>query len=435
MSLELNKKIKINIYRNSIFQAISVAAGFYLYPLLIGYLEPVALGVWLTIISITSWFMILDIGLSHGLRNKLSELIVKKKTLLAKSYLSSTYYYLGLFLFLLLILMGLILAFVDINIIFNIKKDSIEHLNVAVFLVLFSAMFNLFFSINFSLSNAMQDASFINFRNMLFNVQMIVILFILTYLRNGTLLDMAIIFMVSSLMVNFITTWVLYAKHKAYIPSVSLISFDLFSKNIKLGLDFFVINISALIMFSTDSILIAHLINVESVAQYSIILKVFMIFIMLQGFYTGPLWSAYSEMYHRSDFFWIKRTLKKSLIATFCIYIAVFFVAIFFEHILEVWLGSDDYYNQYLVVAVSMYIGIRLWSSNFSTLLNGLSVIKLQKYTSIVAAVINIPLSIYLVKYTDLGIAGIAYGSAASLGIFAVIAPFYTMRALNRKAS
>lgn len=433
MSLELNNKIKINTYKNAIFQAVSIALSFYLYPLLVGYLEPLSLGVWFTILSITSWFMILDIGLSHGLRNKLSELIVKKKIYLSKTYLSSTYYYFGFFLFLLLLLIGIILWFIDVSFIFNIEKGAIADLNLVVFIVFSTVILNLFFTINFSLSNAMQNASFTNFRNMLFNIQMILILSILMYMKKGTLLDMAVVFMLSNMLVNAFTTYILYKKYDIFLPSFKLVSYKYFSNNLKLGLDFFIINISSLIMFSTDSILIAQLIGVEHVTQYTIIIKVFSAFVMLQSFYIGPLWSAYSEKYYHKDFPWINNTLMKSILVTFVIYIFIGLSILLFSNILMIWFGNSDYYNEPLIIAIAIYIMVRLWSSNFSTILNGLSITVFQKYTSIIATIINLPLSIYLVKYTSLGIAGIAYGSAISLGIFALIAPFYTYRILKRE--
>jgi Na+-driven multidrug efflux pump len=155
---------------------------------------------------------------------------------------------------------------------------------------------------------------------------------------------------------------------------------------------------------------------------------------MVQGFYIGPLWSAYSAKYLEKDFDWIQKTIKKSLLITLFLYLCILITISVFNHILNIWIGNSDYYNFDLIVAIAIYVSVRLWSSNFSTLLNGLSLTHLQLKTSIAATLLNIPLSIYLVKYTSLGIAGIAYGSAISLSIFAVIAPFYTYKILKRES-
>lgn len=426
MSLELNNKIKINTYKNAFFQAVTILLGFYMYPLLLGYLDDISLGVWFTIISITSWIMILDIGISNGLRNKLSELIVKNQLKLSRVYLSSTYYYFGLFIVCIVFILGLVLKNIDGSFIFNIAPNSINDLNLAIFLVIATVLINLLFNINFSLSNALHNASFVNFRNMLFSLQMILLLLIFMTLKKGTVLDMALIFSISNMSVNIITTYILYKKNKVFIPSFKLVSFKFFSTNLKLGLNFFIINIASLILFATDNILIAHLLGVEYVTQYTITLKVFMIFVMIQSFYTGPLWSAYAEKFNKKDFSWIRQTLKKSLYITAFIYLVMVVTINVFPLILSLWLNDQSYYNGSLVIAIAIYISVRLWSSNFSTLFNGLSMTLFQKYTSIFATVVNIPLSIYLVNYSGLGIAGIAYGSAISLGLFAIIAPFIT---------
>jgi O-antigen/teichoic acid export membrane protein len=434
MSLELNNKIKINTYKNATFQVISILVGFYIYPLLVGYMDDIVLGVWFTLLSIASWFMILDLGISHGLRNRLTELIVRNKIKLSKAYLSSTYYYFSLFLLVILLVSSIGIYFSNLYYIFNVTEDIVPDLNLAVIIILITIITNLFFTINYSLSNALQNASFVNFRNMLFNLSMIIMLLIMIFIMEGSLLGLSILFLLSNTFINIFSTLFLYKRNLHFIPSIKLISFKLFKSNLKLGLSFFLINISAIIMFSTDTLLISHLLGPEHVIYYALTLKVFIAFTMVQGFYIGPLWSAYSAKYLEKDFDWIQKTIKKSLLITLFLYLCILITISVFNHILNIWIGNSDYYNFDLIVAIAIYVSVRLWSSNFSTLLNGLSLTHLQLKTSIAATLLNIPLSIYLVKYTSLGIAGIAYGSAISLSIFAVIAPFYTYKILKRES-
>lgn len=426
MSLLLNQKIRLNTYKNALYHIFSIGIGFYIYPLLIGYADNKSLGVWFTLMSIASWFMLFDVGISNGLRNKLSKLIVKDKIKLSRAYLSSAYFYFAFFLSIIVFLIFLIVLLMDMSLIFNIKKESIEYLNLSVFLVFFTIIINLFFTINYSLSNSLQNASFSNYRNLLFNILFIFLLFLCSLISEGSLFYISIIFFVSNLLANLYTTIILYKNNKIFIPSFKLVSFKLFKDNLKLGIDFFIINISSVLIFSSDNILISHLIGVEFVVQYTLTMKFFMIFLLFLWFYTGPLWSAYSEKYYKKDFKWIKNTFIKSMLISLLLCLCLLFSTNYFKDILKIWVDSSEYYDEQLVSAIGFVIIIRIWNGNFSTLFNGLSMTLFQKYTSIFATVVNIPLSIYLVNYSGLGIAGIAYGSAISLGLFAIIAPFIT---------
>lgn len=433
MSIELNKIIRYNVYKNGIFQSITIGVGFYIYPLLVGYLNETVLGVWFTLMSVASWFMILDIGIAQGLRNKLTELIVKNKIKSSKAYLSSTYYYFALFLLFIISGLGVLIIFVDLHFVFNVKENSVPYLNLSVFLVLITICINLFFSINYSLSNALQNASFTNYRNMLYSVTMITLLIIMTYLGGGNILSISIIFIVSNVIVNIFTTIFLYKNNLQFLPSYKLASFRLFKDNLTVGVEFFIINISSIIMFSTDTMLVTHLLGAENVVYYALTLKFFMGFLMIQWLYVGPLWSAYTDKYHRGDFAWIVATCKKSILLACLLCVGIICSNIVFDDILNLWIGDKTYYNRALVVSVSALVAIRIWNSNFSTLLNGLGLTKLQMKTAIIATALNIPLSIYLVKYLDIGISGIAYGSTLSLSIFAFIAPFYSYKILKNR--
>lgn len=435
MSLLINQKIRINTYKNAIFQIISIGIGFYIYPLLIGYIDDKSLGVWFTLMTFAGWFMLFDVGISNGLRNKLSELIVKNKIKLSRAYLSSTYFYFAFFLSIIILLIVTIILLIDMSLLFNIKKGSIENLNLSVFLVFFTIVINLFFTINYSLSNSLQNNSFSNYRNVLFNILFISTLLLFSFTSERSLFYISMIFFVCNLLANLYTTFVLYKNNKIFIPSSKLVSFKLFKDNLKLGINFFIINISSVIMFSSDNILISHLIGVEYVVQYTLTMKFFMIFLLLLWFYTGPLWSAYSEKYHKKDFKWIKMTFAKSIIISVILCVCLICSIYFFKNILEFWVNSSEYYDEKLVIAIAFIIMLRIWNGNFSTLLNGLSFTVIQKNTAIFSTVLNIPLSIFLVKYMDLGLNGIAYGSAISLGIFAVIAPFYTYKIIKRESS
>ena len=427
----LDKKIKVNTFWNAIYQFLSISIGFYMYPLLVNYLDDISLGVWFTLMSIASWFLLFDIGISNGLRNKLSELIAEKRFWLSKAYLSSTYFYFALFLIGILFCISILIYFINIYSVFNVDVNEIYKLKISVFLVTISIVINLFFSINFSLSNALQNNSFNKLRNFLYVLITAISLTILTLKGEGELIDLAVLFFISNLIVNTIMTSRLYSLNPEFTPTFKLISFKLFKRNLRLGLNFFVINVSSVVLFSTDTILISHILGADYVVSYAITLKIFMLFLTILWFYTAPLWSAYAEKFHQDNFKWIRKTLFKSILITLGLFVIMIIVLLNFEKILKLWLGENSYFDSNLVIAIVILIGLRMWSANFSTLLNGLGRTSLQMKLSIITMLLNIPLSIFLSINLNLGLLGIAYGTAISMSLFAVIGPFYTYNILK----
>ena len=97
-------------------------------------------------------------------------------------------------------------------------------------------------------------------------------------------------------------------------------------------------------------------------------------------------------------------------------------------YIVDIWMGGVEYYSREVFLAMAILTALMNWSSIFSTLFNGIGVLKIQVYISIVAIFVNIPLSIILVKWYGFGVEGIIYGTIASLSIFGIIAPFIVRR-------
>jgi O-antigen/teichoic acid export membrane protein len=77
-----------------------------------------------------------------------------------------------------------------------------------------------------------------------------------------------------------------------------------------LGVQFFIINISVLIMLNTDNIVITQLLGPEKVTVFNVTYKLFTMISMVYIIIVTPLWSAYTDAYTKGDFEWIKSTLK-----------------------------------------------------------------------------------------------------------------------------
>ena len=61
--------------------------------------------------------------------------------------------------------------------------------------------------------------------------------------------------------------------------------------------------------------------------------------------------------------------------------------------------------------------------------------IRLQLYISIITAVINIPLSVYLAKYLNMGITGVMTATCICVFFGSVLGPLQYSKIINKKAN
>jgi len=105
---------------------------------------------------------------------------------------------------------------------------------------------------------------------------------------------------------------------------------------------------------------------------------------------------------------------------------------VFSNFIYRMWVGKEIKVPLTVSAVMAAYVIINGWCGIFSQFLNGVGKIKLQLYSGILGALINIPLAIFLGKH--LGIYGVVM-STAILGIIsAVWSPIQYMKIINNKA-
>ena len=78
-----------------------------------------------------------------------------------------------------------------------------------------------------------------------------------------------------------------------------------------LGIKFFLLQLSGILLFSTSNIIISHYIDPLSVTPYQVAQRYFNIILVLFTIIVVPLWSATTDAYARKDYEWIKMCGRK----------------------------------------------------------------------------------------------------------------------------
>jgi O-antigen/teichoic acid export membrane protein len=80
---------------------------------------------------------------------------------------------------------------------------------------------------------------------------------------------------------------------------------------------FFVLQVTGVIGWDMDAVLLSALIGPASAATYSVVQRMFMLVTGPLSTVNAPLWGGYADAYARADFRYIRKTLHRSLLLTF----------------------------------------------------------------------------------------------------------------------
>jgi O-antigen/teichoic acid export membrane protein len=426
-------KAKKNILASFLIKGGSIGISIVSVPLTLHYVNPTQYGIWLTLTSLVSWFSFFDIGFGNGLRNKFAEAKAKDEHALARIYVSTTYAILIIISASVLLLFAFINPFLNWSIILNAPAGMAGELGVLA-LIVFG-----YFCIDFVLQliaiilNADQQPAKASLFNLLSGFLSLIIIFILTKTTEGNLIYLGVSFVGSQLVVLlFAGIWFFSGKYKMYAPARKFVQFKYAKNLMSLGLKFFLIQIAFIILYETTIIIIAQLFGPEQVAPYNIAFKYFSVIPMVFGIIMVPFWSAYTEAYVKRDFDWIKSTMKK-LKGAWVLLTAASIVMLFFSNIVyRLWVGDEIKVPFLLSAAIAGYIIANAWCTIFSIFLNGVGKLKLQLYSGLIGALINIPLALFLGK--QIGITGVVLSTLLLAAGNAIWSPIQYRKIMNGSA-
>ena len=428
-------KAKKNIIASFGLKGFSILVSFLLVPLTLYYLNPTKYGIWLTLSSIIGWFGFFDIGLGNGLRNKLAEAFALKDYKLAKIYVSTTYA------ILLLIIGSVYILFLIINPFLNWSKLLNTTPEMAGELSLIAVIVFTFFALRFVLKligvilTANQLPAYNNAFDAVGNLIALVVIFIITKISQGNLLYISIVYSAAPVIVLIIASFYFFnGKYKIIKPNIKSVNFIYFKPLASLGVKFFFLQIAAIVIFSTDNMIITQILGPAEVTPYNIAFKYFGIPIMVFTIIITPYWSAFTDAITKNDIKWIKNSINKLLKIWLLVVVGVIILLAISKYFYLMWVGDKVHIPFLLSAFMGLYAIISTWNTIFAYFTNGVGKIKLQMYDGIFGMILNIPISIFFAKNLGMGSAGVILGTCFSLGIGSVLIPVQTRKIIKGKA-
>jgi O-antigen/teichoic acid export membrane protein len=427
------KKNIIILFVIHVFNFLSIMA---LVPITIDYLGNVEYGIWLTLASILSWLINLDFGIGNGLRNKLAEALAVNDIKLARSYVSTGYAVFSI---------GIILA-ASVYFVFHgllnwasllkAPPEYLDLLNTLVLLVIVLFLIQFLLKLLTSIINADQRPALNGALSLIVNSVTLAVVFILSKSADSSLMTFGLISSVVPVIVFIIASLYLFTGHyKKISPSFRFVDFKYSSSLVKLGMQFFVIQISSLIVFTTDNIIISQLFGPEQVVVYNVAYKYFYMVPLVFNVVLAPFWSAFTEAYIKEEFDWIRNSMKKLVIVWGLISVVTVFMIIFSNFVYNIWVGSSIKIPFILSIFTGLFVIIANWNNIFGYFINGVGKVRIQLYYAVFVSILNIPLSVFLAKNVGMGITGVIISTNICLIIASIWSPMQYLKIINKKAT
>lgn len=429
-------KTKKNIVLLLAFNMVNFLSTLVIVPLTLKYLGPVEYGVWLTISSVLTWFSFLDFGIGNGLRNKLSEAFAENSLQKAKTFVSTAYIIFGGGVVILWVLFFAIYKFINWSKIFNSPAYLTSELNLLIAIVFFLFSLQLLLKLIYSVNQADQRPAInglISASSNIFSVLFLLILY-KTSKRNLVVLGTGLGIVPAIILI--LATIILFAKvYRNVSPTIKYFRMDHSKDLVKLGTQFFVIQIAGLIVFATDNMIITQLFGPAEVTIYNIAYKLFYFVPLFFNIILTPLWSAYTEAYVKEDYQWVRNAMTKILKIWLLLSVGVVIMVFLSGAIYKIWVGDQVYIPFNLSLVMGVFVIISNWNNIFAYFINGTGKIRLQLYYSIFIAIINIPLSIYFAKNLGIGITGVMAATCVCVIIGSIWVPIQYLKIINKKAT
>jgi O-antigen/teichoic acid export membrane protein len=403
-------------------KGISTTAGIISIPLTAKYLGTERFGLYLILSTFLSWISIADLGLANSLTNALATSDGKENREAAKTAVSSAFWLMIIVMFALTALFSIAYPLVPWDIVFNINSLlAKEEVGTAIIICFIFFIIRLPLSIPGRIYVAYQEGYFYQLWSGFSSILSFIFLIFAIYLKASLPLLIATQFGILLLGDIFAGIHLFYFKRQWLRPDIKYFIWKKSKWLFKTGFQFWIAQISAILIFQTDLIIVAQLFGASTVATYGVTLKLFALIGLVQSAFVNPLWPAYTEALSRKDYYWVIKIFKKSIYISFSLSLVLgFIIFIFSPAIVSSWIGKGDVIlHNSLLLAMLFTSVLNSIAQCVGILVNGLGEIRLQAFIAPISAIINLFLSVFLGNL--IGVSGVAWATGICLLLFSLI--------------
>lgn len=343
-------------------------------PLMLTYLSPAQFGLWVAITAVINWLRLFDVGIGNGLRFHLASSLAVGNLEKAKELVSTTYAIIGS------IFVGVWLIFLLVNPLINWQSllnsdliSSSEYIKIMMIAVT-AIVFTFIFDLVKIVYAAHGDTATGNILQLISSTLSLIGVYILSVFTVKGQLDLAVaVVALSPLLVYMLATIYTFGMKYAFLkPSLNFVKFknsrDLFNLSTK----FFIVQITATIIFASLPFIIIRFYGPDSVAQYHVANSIFNLPIMVIGLFTAPLTPFVTREYAKENLAWVRGSLKKSILLSAIVSLGTVVLILLSPYIYKLWLGDKIEIPFKLSAFIGIYTIINILVNPLSSFMNAI---------------------------------------------------------------
>lgn len=418
-------------------KGISILITLNLVPLTIDLLSVEKYGIWITIFSIVSWFSMMDLGLGHGFKNRFAESLAQNSINDCKAYIKVFYQSMVLVALSIILASCLVVPLINWHSILNLDSSFNENMTTILLMVFTLFALQLLTKNILFLLLAYQKTALSNFITLVANIISLSVIYWLNFVGIRSLYCVALAFMFSPVLVNTIATLIFFYKMKGrgIFPSIDLrIDFSYFKEISGIGIKFFLIQLTTIVVYSSANVIITNLYGPSEVSVYNTSFKLFG---TLQGFFTiiiVPFWVAFNEAYNKKELQWIKNSIKNLLFVWLCFCISAYFIYLYSDEIFAYWIGDKLVIPKSLSFQFFVFTTVLSFQTIFMHFINGVGKIGLNLIISLTQMIMAVPLAYFFAESLAFGMKGIAMSINVNLALSTVFITIQAYKILYSKA-
>ncbi len=397
-------------------------------PITIRYLGPVKYGIWATISTTVLMLGVLDLGIASTLTNYIAKANATEDREMARDYYATAFF--------ISVGIAVMLAVLGYGIWVKVAWGQLFRVDDPVLVrqtALCVGIAVLFFLLNLPLTLAgrvlsgYQQIQIANYFAMVGSVLSLVAI-VSGIKAHVTIVGLMMLFCSAVLTGNLsLNLWLVLRDRPWIRPRLSLVRFGLMRDLFGEGLRFFILQISGLVVFNSDMLVITHYLGAAEVTPYAVTSRLMSCAFALHTLLIPVLWPAFSDAFHRGDYAWLRRTYNRVASTTLIIVCSLAFAfAILGRWIIRFWATPAAIPSRPLLWSMAISVMVLAISTNQACLLAATQRIGLQAVTSSIAAGFNLLASIYLVRV--LGSFGVVLATIASYLVFIIIPQGWEVR-------
>ena len=358
-------------------------------------------GIWLTISSMLLWIDNMDIGLGNGLRNKIAEYMAHHEVHRARQLVSSTFALLSCIIIPVILVLAVLILSCDTYQIFNASPSIISDLDTVLIVTVLLVCTTFVFKLIGNFYMGMQLPAVSNLLIAIGQTLALIGTYIVYWSGSHSLMYIAIVHTAAPLFVYLVAfPYTFLYKYPQLRPSFRLIDFKEAKAVVNTGIQFFIMQISSVILFMTSNILISNLFTPSMVTPYQITYRYFSILLVAFTVICMPFWNATTDAYERGDIEWIRDATRKLRLMIIGIIACMTLMVLLSPWVYSIWIGDSITIDIRMSIVMASYIFILIYSMRYSYFINGIGKLRLQLIFTTSAAILYIPLAYLTTQYT-----------------------------------